>query len=143
MKKVLLLAATLAGIGLTTCSSANRKNDEVRTFRRQYKMETDFTVSNDSGEMNIELKVQNQAGTLKLQDLTIDIAALDGQQKTIWSKRTTLDVTDIAHHASKTFTFKETLEHPEALEYLNVTLAPDDKDSDYASYPEFVRVAAN
>ncbi len=115
--------------------------DEVRSLRRQFKIEIDFTVNNEKKEVVYEVKVQNLASAKKLKDLTVEAKAMDSGEQVYWSKRHELDVSGIGSYATETFQFREVVEvGVEQLEYFSVDLAPDDADSDFESYKEFMRV---
>lgn len=142
LRNVSVLAIYVPAICMLISCGKPDPYDEVRNYRRQYKLEYDFTVSDENQELGLEIRVQNLAGKLKLQDLTVDIEALDGEQRVIWSSRESLDVSAIGKLSTKSFEFFETLDNADRLEYLNVTLAPDGPDSDFKTYKEFIRVAA-
>jgi len=115
--------------------------DEVRSLRRQYAIEIDWIFSDEDREMTYEIKVQNQTSGIKLFDLTVVAQVLDEGQNVIWSKMHTLDISEIGSYSSKSFQFKETLElDPMDVQYFNVVLAPDAKDSEeWKTYKEFLR----
>ncbi len=127
-------------IGLSGCGSGPDPADEVRTFRRQYQIEYDFTVSQLKGELGLEIRVQNLAGTLKLHDLTVDIIAYDAEEVEFWRKRTSLDVSTIGHRSTKAFEFFEKIDHADTLDALSIILAPDHEGTDYKTYKEFIRI---
>ena len=127
---------------LTACVACSVPGpvDEVRTLRRQYKLEGDFSLSNETGKLSIEVKLQNLSSGDDLQDLTVIMELFDADQKVVWSKQETLDITGLASYANKSFDFGDTIENPEAVDAFSVRLAPDEKESDYKSYKEFMRV---
>ena len=140
MKKVTIAALLLS---LVACKGPD-PFDLVREARRGYNLELDMAWSEASGEVTYEIKVQNQSGGEKLHEITVFVSVMDTDQKPIWSKQHTLDVTGLGNYANKSFTYKEAVPDPSAFgafEYQAVKLAPDDKDSDFKNYKEFKRVA--
>ena len=113
--------------------------DGVRELRRQYKLELDFTVSDETGEVTYEIKVQNLSGKTELQEITVLVEALDDQQKPFWDKLVELDVSGLGSYASKSFAHKDAIADTQKLAYFNVSLAPDDKNSNFKDYKEFMR----
>ena len=113
---------------------------ELRQLRGKYKIEYDQTISDTSGEVTYEIKVQNLSNSKKLQELTVIVETLDKDKKVLWSKVRELDITNLGHYATKDFQFKDALEDTTVIEYFQVRLAPDDEGSDYLNYKEFMRV---
>ena len=137
MKQGLLFLSLLATFA---CSSPDPEN-RVRELRRKYKLELDFTVNDTTSEVTYEVKIQNLSETTDLQELTVRVDAYDENQNAFWSKRRELDVTGLKNYSTKTLQFKDKLEGTEQIAYFNVSLAPDDPDSDYKTYKEFLRIA--
>lgn len=133
---LILLLAFLGG-----CDQGDRAIEEVKQYRRQFKISYDFLVDDKDSSLVYEITVQNLAGNMRIQDLTLDVQAMDADQQIFWTRRITLDVAGIGHHSSKVFDYKNEIEGVEELEYLNIGLAPDGEGSEYMKYPEFRRVA--
>ena len=113
---------------------------ELRQLRGKYKIEYDQTISDTSGEVTYEIRVQNLSNSKKLQELTVIVETLDKDKKVLWSKVRELDITNLGNYATKDFQFKDALEDTTVIEYFQVRLAPDDEGSDYLNYKEFMRV---
>ncbi len=125
---------------LISCS-VTTPEDEVKKFRTLYKIDKiDFTVSDVSGEVTYEVKVQNNSGGDNLHELTCIVEAMDEDQKTFWSKKVELEVGGLGNYGTRDFQFKDEVPGAEKIAYFNVTPAPHDKDSDYKTYREFKRV---
>jgi hypothetical protein len=138
MKKLLLYSSLLAFLA---CSQPDAF-DEVRILRRNYKLELDIAV-NSFGEATYEIKAINQTGSSDLQDLTVFVRLIGEDEKTVlWQEKKELDLSGVKEYQTKDFSFKDQVP-PEAVNYAyyDVILAPDDENSDFMKYPEFLRVA--
>ena len=123
---------------LVSCGGPNPE-DVVRKMRREYKIDYDFTVS-ESNEIRSEVKIQNLVGENGLQELTLDIEAYDAEGNMFWSDRFLYDLTGIAHYASGNQIVAYTVEGAaEKLDGLTIKIAPDNPESDYKTYKEFIR----
>jgi len=140
MKWQLWIASPIL-LGLCVCGSKPDPFDEVRKYRRQYEQSFDWSISNETKELIYEISVQNKAGTLKLQDLTLIVEALDEQKNPIWKKTLTLDVSQIGKHGSKSYQFRQKIDRAQEVQYFNVSLAPDHDGTDFMNYKEFARAA--
>lgn len=128
-------------IFIIACNSGPDPTDQVRAARRQYTLDSDFTVSDEKQTLTYELIVTNNAGSNKLEELTIIVEAMDEDKNVIWSDQEELDVSGIGHYATEKFARKKEIEGIDKLAYFSFHLAPDDEDSDYKYYGEFMRVA--
>lgn len=125
---------------LMACGAQVDPTDEIRNLRRQYQLDFDYIISPPpKQEVTYEIKVQNLAGTLKLQDLTVLVEAIDMDQHVLWHRQHTLDISQIAHHASGSFGFKVHPENTRDIFRIKLRLAPDDPDAPFANYREFQR----
>lgn len=125
---------------IVACSQPD-PHDQVRALRRNVKMDLDLAV-NSGGDATFEVNAQNLTGGMDLQDLTVIIRLLDGDQKVLWSTQKILDLSGVGNYGFKTLEFKESVPM-EAVnyEFYDVIIAPDDEGSDYKSYKEFMRVS--
>lgn len=137
-RKAYLLLICVAG--LLACGSPD-PYDEVRTLRREYKLELDLTLSDTSKEATYEIKVQNLSGKTDLQEITVLVELMDEDQQVFWTRKKEVDVTGLGSYASKSFQFIDPVEEPGKMAYFQVRLAPDDTNSDFMSYKEFARVS--
>ncbi len=126
--------------GLLACGGPD-PIDEVRSLRRQYKLDLDLTLSEVSKEATYECKVQNLSGKTDLQEITVLIELMDYNKEIFWTKKKELDVTGLGNYATKSFQFVDPVKEPEKMAYFQIKLAPDDEGSDFMSYKEFLRVA--
>ena len=136
MKKIVLFACLL---GIVACSKPD-PYDKVRILRRNFDLQLDITVDKDNN-ISYEIKLQNLNSNADLQDLTVDVELLDEDQNVIWKKRKELDVTGLGSYSTKAFQYKDS--GPEGAAdwaYKNLRLAPDDENSDFKNYKEFMRV---
>lgn len=137
MNKIIAFCALLM---IVACSQPD-PFDEVRALRRNVKMKLDLAVDS-GGQALIELEAQNLTGGMDLQDLTVIIRLLDGDQNVLWSKQKVLELTGVGNYGFKTFEYKEMVpEEAVAYEFFDVILAPDDENSDFRRYKEFMRAA--
>jgi len=125
---------------LIACGAQIDPNDEIRMFRQKFKLDFDYIVSPPPKEdVTYEIKVQNLAGNLRLHDLTVLVEAIDMDQNVLWNRQHTLDVSEIAHHASGSFGFKVHPDSPRDIFRIKVRLAPDDDGAPFMDYREFQR----
>ena len=116
--------------------------DEVRILRRKYQLNLQIAV-NDAGEATYEIEAVNQTGSSDLQDLTVLVRLIGDDQKTIlWQSQKELDLSGVREYQTKTFPYKEQVPM-EAVNYsyFDVIPAPDDAESNFKNYPEFLRVS--
>lgn len=135
MKKGLILAFAVL---LAVCSKPD-PYDIIRDLRRQYELSIDLTVSS-SGELSYELRARNLSSSKSLQEVTAFVRVLDKDKKPLWSKQVEIDVSDTGSYATATSSFKEQV-GPLDYEFYELVLAPDDDDSKFATYREFMRVS--
>lgn len=109
-------------------------------MRRNVKMNLDLAVTS-AGDATFEVEAQNLTGGMDLQDLTVFIRLLDGDQKVLFSTQKVLNLTGVGNYGFKTFEYKETVPL-EAVnyEFYDIILAPDNEGSDFESYKEFMRI---
>jgi len=136
MMRTIILVSLLCSLACTFPS----KEDIVRENRWKYEITQDFVINDEEKTLTLEIKVKNLAGTLKLQDLTVDLKGFSETDEVLWSKRMTLDVSDISEYSTKVFPFKETIENAPEIQKLLVIQAPDDPGSGFETYPEFLRI---
>jgi len=134
MKKICLLALALGFIG---CGKPDPYN-AVRDLRRGYELKVDLTVS-DAGEATYEISARNLTGKTDLHEVTTIVRILDKDQQPVWTKQVEVPVEGVGPYATAKAQFKDQVGNIE-YEYYDVQLAPDDKDSPFKTYQEFMRV---
>ena len=126
---------------LVACGNKPDPALQVRTDRRLYLINGLDWAPSESGVLTYEFTIQNTAGKLALQDLTVIAQAYKADETIIWSKTHTLDVSTLGKYATNAFTFQENVENISEVEAFQVVLAPDDEGSPYQNYREFQRIA--
>jgi len=137
-----LISAATAAIFLMACGAPD-PFDEVRAFRRDYKPEFDFSISDEQSELVFEIKVQNTSGGRNLQEVTFLAQAYDGDDQVIWSELIEFDTSGIGNYATESEQYKRAIENAAEIQAFNVTLAPDTEGEDWKSFTEFMRVKRN
>ena len=121
----------LSLILLISCGGQSDPNDEIRALRRQFKLDFDYVISPPPRqEVTYEIKVQNLAGKLRLHDLTVLVEAIDMDQNVLWHRQHTLDISQVAHHASGSFSFKIRPDNTKDIFRIKLGLAPDHPGSE-------------
>ena len=132
----------LAILALCFACHVPNKEDEIRAARGKYKLGLDFSVGKEDNTVTFEVDVQNLSGGTTLQELTVVAKAYNEAEEVFWEKQMELDVAGLANYGTKKLQFKETIPDASAnLAAFDVRLAPDDANSKYKSYKEFMRIA--
>ncbi|MCB1049544.1 MAG: hypothetical protein H6510_01105 [Acidobacteria bacterium] len=126
---------------LVACGNKPDPALQVRTDRRLYLISNLDWAPSESGVLTYEFTIQNTAGKLAIQDLTVIAQAYKADETLMWTKTHTLDVSTLGKYATKVFTFQENVENISEVDAFQVVLAPDDEGSPYKNYREFQRIA--